>query len=287
MKNQYDRKMKNVCEFIHQNLDQCLTVKRLSQVAHFSEYHFHRQFSAYFGVSVAKYITQTRLKRASYELCFLKEKSITDIAMDAKYEFSESFSRAFKKEYGISPMAFRMNPDWLSWNQKMKKTTIPTVSVMNVNITDFKETKVAVLEHLGPAEKVNESVMKFVQWRKSTGLSPISQSRTFGLIYHDPAIVEPNEFRFDICGEVLKPIPNNEFSVVNKTIPQGRVAVLRHTGSHDLLDEKVHYLYGKWLPESGEETGDFPCFFHYHNFFPEVAEHELITDIFLPLSGRT
>nr|WP_231855061.1 GyrI-like domain-containing protein [Photobacterium profundum] len=46
---------------------------------------------------------------------------------------------------------------------------------------------------------------------------------------------------------------------------------------------KIHYLYGQWLPESGEELRDDPCFFHYMNFFPEVSEHELITDIYLPL----
>jgi AraC family transcriptional regulator len=42
-------------------------------------------------------------------------------------------------------------------------------------------------------------------------------------------------------------------------------------------------LYRDWLPESGEELRDFPLFFHYHNFVHEVAEHELLTDIYLPL----
>jgi len=50
------------------------------------------------------------------------------------------------------------------------------------------------------------------------------------------------------------------------------------------MDGKVHYLYDDWLPLSGEELRDFPCLFHYINLFPEVAEHELITDIYLPLN---
>jgi len=49
------------------------------------------------------------------------------------------------------------------------------------------------------------------------------------------------------------------------------------------MDEKIYYLYGQWLPESGEELRDSPFFFHYINLFPQVAEHELITDIYLPL----
>ena len=76
---------------------------------------------------------------------------------------------------------------------------------------------------------------------------------------------------------------DNAFGVVNSTIPGGRCAVLRHHGSHSALTELARSLYSEWLPASGEELRDFPLFFHYHNFVHEVAEHELLTDIYLPL----
>ena len=40
--------------------------RKLSEVAHFSRFHFQRQFSAYCGISVWRYIQWMRLKRASY-----------------------------------------------------------------------------------------------------------------------------------------------------------------------------------------------------------------------------
>lgn len=43
------------------------------------------------------------------------------------------------------------------------------------------------------------------------------------------------------------------------------------------------YLFREWLPASGETLRDFPVFFQYLNFVNEVAEHELLTDIYLPL----
>jgi len=49
------------------------------------------------------------------------------------------------------------------------------------------------------------------------------------------------------------------------------------------MDDKIRMLYQQWLPEGGEELRDFPVFFHYLNLFPQVAEHQLITDIYLPL----
>ena len=67
-------------------------------------------------------------------------------------------------------------------------------------------------------------------------------------------------------------------------IAGGRYAVIRHLGSHDHLGKAVYYLYGTWLPQSGEELRDEPCFFHYQNFFPEVEEHQLITDVYLPIN---
>ncbi|WP_342775851.1 AraC family transcriptional regulator [Shewanella canadensis] len=152
-----------------------------------------------------------------------------------------------------------------------------------VEIATFAETKIAVYEHRGAPELVNESAGKFIAWRKNTGLSPVTKSQTFGIIYEDPKSVPAEEFRFDICGSVLQEVPDNDSGIINKTIPEGRCAVIRHQGSHDHLGAKVHYLYGQWLPRSGESLRDFPCFFHYINFFPEVAEHELITDIYLPL----
>lgn len=58
---------------------------------------------------------------------------------------------------------------------------------------------------------------------------------------------------------------------------------MRHLGSRDRIADSVYYLYRDWLPDSGEELRDFPLFFHYLNLVPFVAEHELVTDIHLPL----
>lgn len=156
---------------------------------------------------------------------------------------------------------------------------------MDVKIVEFAETQVAVLEHRGAPDRVNESVMKFIEWRKMSGLSPVKISRSFGLVYSDPDTTPAEEFCFDICGEVSEPIPENPQGVINGVIPAGRCAVLRHFGSHDRLAESIYPLYREWLPGRGEEVRDFPLFFHYLNLFPEVAEHELVTDIYLPLQS--
>lgn len=108
-------------------------------------------------------------------------------------------------------------------------------------------------------------------------------SRTFGVAYDDPNTTEPERFRFDICGEVSGQLPDNPQGVVQSVIPGGRCALTRHLGSHERIGESIYPLYREWLPESGEEPRDFPLFFHYLNLIPVAAEHELVTDIYLPL----
>ena len=154
---------------------------------------------------------------------------------------------------------------------------------MQVKIIDFPETAIAALEHRGTPELVNDSARVFIEWRKSSGLSPVKTSLTFGIAYDDPETTEPARFRFDICGSVTAPVPDNPQGVINKVIPGGRCAVVRHLGSHDRIGESAYYLYREWLPRSGEELRDFPLYFHYLNLLPDAQEHQLLTDVYLPL----
>ena len=105
----YGERFDKVLDYIARHRGDDLSVERLSQVANFSKFHFHRQFSAYVGVSVARYVQLVRLKGASYQLVFTGRK-IIDIALEAGFENPESFSRAFKQTFGQTPSQFRASP---------------------------------------------------------------------------------------------------------------------------------------------------------------------------------
>lgn len=279
----YAQRFNRVFNHIDRHLDEPLSVETLSRVASFSRFHFQRQFSEFVGMSVTRYVQLMRLRRASYQLVFSEQRRVTDIALEAGFENPESFSRAFKKQFGQSPSQFRKQPAWQPWNERMQLPERVRSQTMEVRIVDFKETMVAVLEHQGSPALLNESVREFIDWRKNSGLSPVASSRTFGLVYSDPNTTEPEAFRFDICGEVEAPVPENPQGITTRQIPAGRCATVRHYGSTDRIEESVYYLYREWLPQSGEELRDIPLFFHYLKLMPETPEHELLTDVYLPL----
>ncbi len=281
----YARCITRVLDYIEKHLEDELSVETLSAVANFSPFHFHRQFSAYTGIGVGRLVQLLRLRRASQQLVFNPGASITDIAYDAGFANAESFSRAFRKETGQSPSAFRKEPQWSPWQVKSQVKIVSNTQQealnMKVEIIDFPDTLVAALEHRGPEHLTYNTTKQFIEWRQANGHPP-GRGKTFGVHYTDPVTTLPEDYRLDICLSVDRPVTENPQGVVTKTIPGGRCAVVRHVGSRHYI-KPAEWIYRDWLPASGEELRDFPIFFHYVNVGPGVKEHEMITDVYLPL----
>jgi AraC family transcriptional regulator len=273
--------IEHVAGFIDRHLDQKLTLTRLSREAGVSPCHFQRVFAAAMGISASKRIRLLRLKQASRRLVFSPTTSITDIALDAGFESAESLSRAFRLTFGQSPREFRRAPDWNTWREVYRFQHQPESEFMNVEIVDFPETRVAALEHLGPAHLEFETVRKFIAWRIANRLPP-DRHQTFGVYYNDPRTTPPDEFRMEICVSLDRPVEPNPEGVYNSVIAGGRYAVARHTGARENIPA-ARYLHRQWLPQSGETLRPDPIFFHYVNVGPNVREHEMITDVYLPL----
>jgi AraC family transcriptional regulator len=278
-----------VLEYIDAHLTEELDVERLSGVAAFSKYHFHRQFSELFGIGVCKYVQLNRMKRASYQLAFRDSAQIVDIACAIGYEGPEAFARAFKKTVGQSPTEFRKQPDWHPWSTTYRVISELRAEYMksnlraeDVRVIDFKETKVAALEYRGDPRQIGNAVRSFIEWRKRNNLPP-RVSATFNVVYDHPVGPEGADCHYDLCAATEKEIAENSFGVIGKRIPAGRCAVLRHVGSDDMLAGIVSYLYAEWLPQSGAELRDFPLYYQRVSFFPDVPENAAITDVFLPL----
>ncbi len=150
-----------------------------------------------------------------------------------------------------------------------------------VEIVEFPETLIAALEHHGPEHQTYNTTQKFIEWRQANGVRP-GIGNTYGIHYNDPETTAPEDYRLDIAVSVDAPVTSNPQGVINKIIPAGRCARVRHLGSrHDVTPAR--WLYSEWLPASGEELRDFPMFFHYVNVGPQIKPEEMITDVYLPL----
>ncbi len=285
----YHARMQRVLDHIDRHLDDDLDLDAVSNIAAFSKFHFHRQFTATFGLSAHRYVQLARMKRASYRLAYRDAQSVTDIAMDAGYDAPDAFARAFRQRVGQSPSSFRKSPDWEPWlaafgplDNARSKLMPTTYTPDDVTIRDVAPIPVAIMEHRGDPMMIGATIQRFIAWRKATGLSP-KVSATFNIFHSDPHTTPPAEYRMDLCVGTNQPIEANGERIEVGTIPGGRRAVLRVVGNTDNLEPAALYLYRDWLPASGEETGDFPLYCQRLVFFPEVPEHEAVAELFLPL----
>ena len=98
----YHARMQRVLEHIDRHLDDDLDLEAISGVAAFSKFHFHRQFTATFGLSVHRYVQLARMKRASYRLAYRDDESVNEIAMDFGYEAPDAFARAFRQRIAFA-----------------------------------------------------------------------------------------------------------------------------------------------------------------------------------------
>jgi AraC family transcriptional regulator len=285
----YQLRFARVLTYIEGRSESALSIDALSAIAAFSRHHFHRQFSAFLGMSAYKYVQFLRMRRASWRLAFRPELSVADIALATGYEGPEAFARAFRQFSGQSPSEFRDAPDWREWHARFRPFIHLRQSTMNmlqepyqVRVVQFPATRVASLEHVGSPVRLGDSIRRFIEWRTANKLPP-RHSATFNIVYDDPDQTPPEEFRFCLCAATDEPIEPNAAGITELVIPAGRCAQLRHVGSDDRLGRSILHLYADWLPASGEELRDFPLFMQRLAFFPDVPDSAAITDIYLPL----
>jgi AraC family transcriptional regulator len=281
--------MQRVLAHIDRNLDGDLGLETLAGVAAFSPYHLHRQFSAIFGISLHRYVQLARLKRASWRLAYRTDAQVTGIALDAGYEAPDSFARAFRQRVGQSPSAFREAPDWSAWATAMaplaearSQIMQQTFSIDDVAVRDEEAVPIAFMAHRGDPARLGETIRRFIAWRKASGVRAADHA-TYTIFHTDPDAVAPEAYRMDLAAATRRTITAADEGIEVGAIPAGRCAVLRITGNSDDLVPAARFLYGEWLPASGEELRDYPLYAQRVKFFPDVPEHEAITDLFVPL----
>lgn len=102
----YKERIQASIEYIEGNLKEEISLDNLAKQTFLSKYHYHRLFHELVGETVMTYVRKRRLNEAAKEL-LEGETKIVDIALKYQFSSQESFSRAFKKMFQVSPGEFR------------------------------------------------------------------------------------------------------------------------------------------------------------------------------------
>lgn len=106
----YQQTVLSAIDYIENNMFEENVYNHLFDHIFLSKYHFHRIFYTMTNETIADYIRKRKFTIIAKKLKFTNEK-IIDIAFACGYNSHESFTRAFKKYFSISPSEFRKNPN--------------------------------------------------------------------------------------------------------------------------------------------------------------------------------
>ena len=110
--------LNNALEYIENNLENDVKIKKIAQICLCSEYNVQRVFSIISGVTLGEYIRNRRLSKAAVDIRETNMR-IIDIAFKYNYESADAFSKAFKNFHGISPKDGRVRSNELKTYPKL------------------------------------------------------------------------------------------------------------------------------------------------------------------------
>jgi AraC family transcriptional regulator len=100
------RALKEVIDYIGDNLQKDLTLAEMAGVAHMSPYHFSRLFKESKGLTPHRYVIERRVQRAEV-LLGSSALPIAEIALLCGFANQSHLNRHFKRLLGVSPKALR------------------------------------------------------------------------------------------------------------------------------------------------------------------------------------
>lgn len=248
-------------EYIEDHLEERISLDDLSAVCSLSKYHLHRILSAIANRPVMDYVRARKLCEGVQKLNDTRYRVI-DIAVEYSFSYEQSYIRTFKKEFGITPGAFRVHPIPLEVTEKICPLHYSSISdglLISPIFRIEKELAFASKEiNLDPLRNRWDSPDQmsfyepFCQWQHSS-IYPHPEQFIGLTCWED---TKRQTAAYYACREVVSAdmVPEG-FST--RTLNACQYAVFKYIGlfhAHDLnqshLDELWEYIHYAWMPKS-------------------------------------
>ncbi len=261
----YQQRLGRVIAYLHDHLDEPLDLHRLAEVAHLSPYHWHRVYHALHGETIAVTVRRLRLHRATGYLANTSL-PVEQLARRCGYPNAQSFSRAFRAAYGMSPLQYRQHGGHVAFRAAQADRRMP--AGYEVAVREIPRVRLLGLNHKGSYMAIGKAFEPcFVQ------LAALGQvradTRWIAEYLDDPSAVPEHQ----LCARAGLSVPEGVEAVpplVAFEVGGMPCAVLRHRGPYATMRAAYQWLYGHWL--------------EYLNNPPNTAPADLLTDICLPLA---
>ncbi len=288
---QYVGRVNRAIDYVRENLTGDLRLETIAGVANFSPYHFHRIFKSIVGETVNAFVRRHRAQKAAGMLIHSPGMTITEIAVACGYSSPSQFAREFRTHFGASASQFRAGgrASLDRFRQKLvdrghtlqTHPTDRTEMVFRVAVREEPPRHVAYIRHVGNYSEIGKALGRLARWAGPRGL--LQQDTHMLSIYHDnPDVTPVKMLRSDACITVPEGTKVNR-DIGLMTLPGGTYAAAYLEIDVSQYGEAWNRLFSDWLPESGYQPDDRPCYELYLNDPGQHPERKHILEICEPI----
>ncbi len=275
------RMINQAIAFMEDHLTDEITLADIAKSVNLSAFHFQRAFSLLTEMSPAEYLRKRRLSQAGAELADGKDKVI-DVALKYGYDSPESFTKAFTRFHGSSPMQVKNGSSIRFMNRYTVRITIDGGGVMEYRIEKWEAMDLLVHTGRFHAETCEQEIPAFwdayyasEELRKVPGyLGVCAQQKT-----------DDDVFSYGIgCrASDVEGVPEG-FEILH--LPENTWAVFKCVGpTPKAVQEMWERIYREWLPVADYELVP-DC--EIENYLPgNPASRNYVTEICFPVKRKT
>jgi AraC family transcriptional regulator len=282
---------------IEQHLESELSLENVSKIAHYSPFHFHRIFKTFTNETLNQYISRKRVEKASAVLLRKKEITISELSLQFGFTSNSSFTRAFKKFYGVSPSDFRRQGKGIySKIRQVKSKTGQASTNFEAYICDSNQNtkhmqsqievrSIDAIHTVGTScigvHNQSSAFQNVLNWAGPKGLLRQPGFKMATIYYESFKITEPDKIRMRACLLIDEPLKTDgDMSLV--TINKGQHIIAHHEINMNEF-ERVWTAVFMWMNANGYKMRNEPPFEIYHNDFNTHPEKKCIVDLYVPV----
>ena len=253
----------NSIEFVEKNLCEKISVHEIAAASHYSTYHFSRIFKALVGDTPKEYLRKRRLTESAKKL-LSDDIGILDLAILYQFDSQESFTRAFKDLFNVTPGQYRKKND--PFRLLYKDQFSPhTLSFLQEELSMEPEIITRPpIKLVGIANQYDNSDLSLP--RLWSGFAPYRDKipnrigeESFGI--YESYEETGDEVRFVyICSVAVSNFDDIPEGMISRELPEQVYAKFTHRGPITKLDQTLKYIWGSWLPKSKHKYIEKPDF---------------------------
>ncbi|MCC3356058.1 AraC family transcriptional regulator [Bacillus sp. REN16] len=259
--------LQSAIDFMEDHLLEDVSIEEIASHANASPFHFQRTFSILTDITVGDYLRRRRLSLAAEELTKTETK-IIDLAYKYGYDTPEAFTKAFRKQHGVSPSDVRKGIGKLqSYSRLVIQVSLKGADPVKYRIVEKEGFKAGGVkrnfscvndEHLRRIPKLWDEV-------NSDGtcdsLIPLNNGEINGILGVCVSGQNAREIDYWVAVENVDG-QSGKFDTLD--IPASKWAVFEvHGAMPHAMQDAWKKIYSEWFPSSGYEfagTAEFELY---------------------------